>query len=106
MRLIAIIAMAALLTACGSRQRNDAPAADADVLCYQACTTSLADTGVRWQADPADPSAWDELGEVVVPELSGRLITCEASRRACVDFIQRLRVAGVITAPALEPEQP
>lgn len=100
MKLIVIAIIAAALTACGSRQRHEPPAADADVLCYQACTVSLADTGVRWQADPADPAAWDELGEVVVPELSGRLITCEASRRACVDFIQLLRQRGVLAAPA------
>ncbi|MEF3081874.1 hypothetical protein V3391_06560 [Luteimonas sp. SMYT11W] len=102
---IAIVALAVMLGACTNQKRPDAPAADADVLCYQACTVSLSDTGVRWHADPADANAWDALGETVVSELASRLLTCEASRRACAVFIQSLVRSGVIVAPPREPEQ-
>lgn len=106
MRIAALTIAALLLVGCAGNKRAEPPAADADVLCYQACTVSLNDTGVRWHADPAAPAAWDDLGENVVGELAVRLLTCEASRRACAAFIQSLVVRGVIAAPPREAEQP
>lgn len=101
-----VLITAIVLAGCAGPKRAMPPAADADVLCYQACAVSLSDTGVRWHADPTDASAWDELGDTVVSELSSRLLTCEASRRACAAFIRSLRDTGVIVAPTREPERP
>lgn len=73
-----------------------APVADADDRCYQACTPSLTDTGVRWEADPEDPAAWDALGAVVVPQLIRKLLACEAARQSCAGFINDLKHRKVI----------
>lgn len=63
------------------------------------CTTadgSTTDTGVRWTAAADDAQAFDELGGKVVPQLSFKLLTCEAKRQASIDCLQRLDDAGVI----------
>ncbi len=91
------LVMALLLTGCGLfPRRGEAPPADAPAMCYLACTPTLTDTGVRWEADPEDPDAWDQLGDQVVKALTGISLTCEARRQACVDFIQSLKRRGVI----------
>lgn len=91
------IFLALALTGCGTfARRNEAPVADADPQCFQACTPSLEDTGLRWEVDPEDPNAWDVLGKDVLKSLSGALLTCERRRQACADFIDSLRKRGVI----------
>ncbi len=85
------------LTGCGTfGRRNEAPVADADPQCFQACAPSLEDTGLRWEVDPEDPKAWDALGTGVLKALTGALLTCERRRQACTDFIDSLRKRGVI----------
>lgn len=73
-----------------------APVADANPDCYQQCTPSLTDTGVRWDAQPEDPAAWDELASGTVKELRTRLLTCERRRQECAGFIEDLKDRGVI----------
>lgn len=97
MRSLLAIAMALVLAGCGTfGRRGDAPVADADDACYQACTASLTDTGVRWNANAEDPKAWDALGNVVLPALSARLLACERARQSCTDFIDSLKRRGII----------
>lgn len=87
-----------VLSGASCQRRPVAPVGDADAMCYRACTPSLLDTGVRWDVDAEAPDAFDQLGEVVVPELSGRLLACEARRQACADFLQALKRRGVYRA--------
>lgn len=67
-----------------------------DALCRAPCVAADGDTGVRWEADPADPLAFDALAEVVGNELADRLRGCEVRRRACEQCLDRLKAAGVI----------
>lgn len=87
-----------VLSGASCQRRPVAPVGDAAAICYAACTPSLLDTGVRWEAEPEDPAAFDELGETVVPLLGGKLLACEARRQACVDFLQALKRRGVYRA--------
>lgn len=87
----------------GSCQRRDeAPVADAEAQCYVACTPSLTDTGVRWEAAPEDPAAWDALGadeDGVTRQLAEKLLTCERRRQSCAGFLGDLKERDVIRAP-------
>lgn len=91
-----------VLLLCGAtcQRRGEVPtAADAPAICYQPCTPSLTDTGVRWEGDAADPAAWDALADPqngVVGLLRGKLLTCEAKRQACAGFITDLKTRGVL----------
>lgn len=101
-----LMAMMLVLVLCafGSCQRRGgAPIADAGAMCYQPCTPSLTETGVVWEGDPEDPAMWDRLGEDggVIPQLSGKLLTCEARRQECAGFINSLKKRGVIRAKEL-----
>lgn len=87
-----------VLSGATCQRRGEAPPIDADVQCYVPCTPSTADTGVRWDGDPNDPAAWDDLGGRVVPELSGLLLTCEIRRQYCAGFITELKKRGVTRA--------
>ena len=91
-----VILAALLLVSCG--HTPSIPVGDAPAQCYTACTPSLTDTGLRWDADPEDPQAWDALGETVVPAAAWRLLACERSRRACTDFLESLKKRGVYRA--------
>ena len=98
MRVIVTILLVLLLAGCGRFAKPTAPVADAGAMCYQACTPTLTDTGVRWEVDPETPDAWDELGDTVTSALSRLLLTCEARRQACAGFINDLKKRGVIRA--------
>lgn len=100
MRVIVTILLVLLLAGCGRFAKPAAPVADAPAICYQPCTPSLTDTGVRWDADAESPEAWDALGEEggVIPALSDRLLQCERARQACAGFINDLKKRGVIRA--------
>ncbi|EPG5379788.1 TPA: hypothetical protein UN285_000412 [Stenotrophomonas maltophilia] len=87
------IAVAALLAGCG-RITRPVPA-QCNEICLLPCTVN-GDAGVRWEADPNNAEAWDELGGEVVPTLIGKLQTCEVRRGACVQCLQRLDKAGII----------
>jgi hypothetical protein len=94
-RLLVALVLLLALTACGRGVRETAPVADAPAQCYAACTPTLTDTGVRWQASAEDPAAWDALGEQVVGELADRLLQCERRRQACAGFLDDLKRRGI-----------
>lgn len=82
-----------LLAACG---RNTRPVpAQCNAVCFAPCAAD-GDTGVRWEADPNNPAAWDALGGEVVPALADKLRVCEVRRQACEQCLQRLEAAKVI----------
>lgn len=88
-----------VLTGATCQRRGEAPPADAPAMCYQPCTPSLTDTGVRWEGDPDDPATWDRLADPqdgTVGILRGKLLTCEAKRQACAGFITDLKARGVL----------
>lgn len=101
-----LLAPVLVLTLCGAtcqpRGERPPPAGDAPAMCYQPCTPSTGDTGVRWEGDPNDPAAWDGLADPevgVVGLLRGKLLTCEAKRQACAGFIDDLHQRGVLLRP-------
>lgn len=99
---LSVILLALLLAGCGRFTKPTAPVADAGGICYQPCTPSLTDTGVRWEGDPESPEAWDNLGDTVTSTLSRSLLTCEARRQECAGFINSLKKRGVIRAKPVE----
>lgn len=99
--------LALVLCGWGSCQpHGEAPIADADAACYQPCTPSLTDTGVRWDVDPEKAEAWDELGNGVVPDLAGKLLQCERRRQACAGFITDLKDRKVIRGAQQTDREP
>lgn len=91
---IVILLAALVLAGCNSAANLPVPA-QCNPLCFQPCTVGT-DTGVRWEANPADPAAWDALAGDVVPELADKLLACETHRQACGQCLQRLDKARVI----------
>lgn len=82
---------------CGVRSSTPAPVlAQCDAICYAPCLAPNGDTGVRWEGDPAMATTLDAIGEEVVPTLASKLRVCEASRKACVQCLDRLEKNGVI----------
>lgn len=77
-------------------RRAEPPVANASAECYRQYVASIDDTGVRWEADPEDPEAWDALAGPAWRELVRRTLGTERSRQACVDFIRALQARGVI----------
>ncbi len=87
--LFAIALVAALLLVAGCPlQRPEPVPAQCNPICFLPCTSD-GDPGVRWEADPKDPAAWDALGEEVIPALTGVANTCELRRKACDQCLQR-----------------
>lgn len=83
-----------LLVGCVSQPAVPVPA-QCNPICFLPCTSD-GDPGVRWEADPNDPAAWDALGEEVIPALTGVANTCELRRKACDQCLRRLDDAGAI----------
>lgn len=97
MRLLLVLALLLLLTGFGPCSRNlRRVPAQCNEICFLPCVSADGDVGIRWEADPLKPDAWDALGGVVVPALADKLRTCEVSRHACVQCLQRLDKAKVI----------
>lgn len=94
--------LALLLAGCGRFAKPTGPVADADAICYEKCTPSLTDTGVRWEANPEDAASWDALGADVTTQLTRLLLTCEIRRQECAGFIDSLKKRGVIRAEKTE----
>ena len=91
---LAIIAAVLLLAAC-SRNTRPVPA-PCNPACFLPCVAANGDSGVRWEADPNGPAAWDVLGGEVVPALADKLRVCEVRRLACAQCLRRLEKAKVI----------
>ena len=98
--LLAAALLMLVLTGATCQRRSAPPVASPDAQCWQPCTPSLTDTGVRWHGDPEDPAMWDGLGEErgVVPTLTQLLLQCERRRQACAGFIQDIEKRDVIRA--------
>lgn len=91
----------AVLSACGPAPakaiKQPPVAAHCDEICYTACTDDRGDTGIRWEGDPAKAETLDGLDDEVIPELAGKLRTCETRRKACVKCLDNLESQKVIT---------
>lgn len=97
MKGLLIIAIALLLVGFGPCSRNvKRVPAQCNQICFLPCTTADGDVGVRWEADPTDPAAFDALGNQVIPALTGKLLQCEVRRKACAQCLQRLDHEKVI----------
>lgn len=94
MRTVVVLA-ALLLAGCSTQPVRPVPA-QCNPLCLLPCTGANGDTGVRWEAEPTDPDAWDVLAGEVIPSLVERERVCEVRRNACAQCLQRLDKAGVI----------
>ncbi|MGH8081883.1 MAG: hypothetical protein ACREP7_15015 [Lysobacter sp.] len=95
MRALAIVACL-VLAACTTGQHRGPIAAQCNPVCFDRCVDEQQDTGIRWDADPQDASAFDALAGEVVPALTGKLRTCDVRREACAQCIERLERRGLI----------
>lgn len=93
--LVTVVAVFLLTGATCSRSTRPVPA-QCNPICLLPCVAENGDSGVRWEADPSDPAAWDALGGEAVPALADKLRVCEVRRQACVQCLRRLEKAKVI----------
>ena len=85
------------LTACAGRQvKVEPPTFACPDACATPCVAENGDTGIRWEADPDSPEAWDDLAGSVLDLLVQKLRTCEVNRSTCNKCIQNLKDQGVI----------
>lgn len=90
-------ALVLLLTGATCQRRAAVPVpAQCNAICFSPCVDASGDTGIRWEADPNDPAAFDALGGDVTPALSDKLRTCDKRREACVQCLRRLDDRRVI----------
>lgn len=89
----------AVLSACGPARVVDPKPVDAhcDKVCYMPCVEAEQDTGTRWEGDPNSSKTLDNLDDVVIPELSAKLRTCETRRQACQKCLDNLETNSIIT---------
>lgn len=86
-----------LLTACRTDPiRPEPPTLSCPDICKVPCVAENGDTGVRWEADPADPDAFDDLAGNVIDALTQKLRRCEVSRATCHKCLNNLRDQGII----------
>lgn len=93
---VAWVALVIALAGCSTAPSAGPTPALCDASCVAPCVGEHGDTGVRWQAQPDDPAAFDALGEAVIPALTEKLRRCELHRRACEQCLRRLDERGVI----------
>lgn len=93
--LVTVVAVFLLTGATCSRSTRPVPA-QCNQICFLPCVSENGDSGVRWEADPNKPNAWDGLGGDVVPALADKLRSCDVRRQACVQCLRRLDKAKVI----------
>lgn len=93
----AVIAVALFLAACSPARTPPPVEAQCDQMCFAPCKSEA-----KWEADPADPAAFDKLAGETVPALRAETRTCEVRRKACVQCLRRLDRHGVIFLNAPE----
>lgn len=93
--LVTVVALFLLTGATCSRNTRPVPA-QCNQICFLPCVAENGDSGVRWEADPYNPAAWDDLGGEVVPALADKLRVCEVRRQGCEQCLKRLDKAKVI----------
>jgi hypothetical protein len=91
MRPLLALPLALLLTGCPLVKQAKPVPALIDATCFQ----SVVDY-VRWEGDPNDPKAWDNLAGETVPALREKVGTADNHREACVMGLKRLEKLGVI----------
>jgi len=91
MRLLILLIALALLTGCPLVKQAKPVPALIDATCFQPVVDD-----VRWEGDPNDPSAWDNLAGETVPALREKVATADKHREACVMGLKRLEKAKVI----------
>lgn len=83
--------------------RSDPVQAQCDAMCYavdkDAPENSSCASRARWDGDPGDPGAWNQLTQGTVPELRGETWQCGVRLKACQQCLDRLQKAGVIAKP-------
>lgn len=87
--LLAIAALVAL-TGCRWAVKPSPIPAQCDALGWQVCKSQA-----RWEADPADPQAWDALVDTL-EDSRAETRQCEVRRKALEQCLKRLEKAGVI----------
>ena len=78
------------LTGCKWVVKPDPIPAQCEPMGFEVCKSQA-----RWNADPADPNAWDALVETL-EDSRAETRQCEVRRKALVQCLQRLEKAGVI----------
>ena len=92
-----ILLLLTLLTACGSvPAKAPPPVFTCPDACETPCVGADGDTGLRWEGNPEDAAAWDELGGSVLDQLIQKLRTCEVNRKTCAKCIQNAKDQGII----------
>lgn len=95
MRNLATAAVLILLLAgwgpCSRMVRPDPIAAQCNPIGFEQCKSRA-----RWEGDPEDPRAWDNLGGDTLKQSREETRTCELRRRALDECLQRLAKEKVI----------
>jgi hypothetical protein len=90
----ALIALLVLVTAgwgsCTPVLRRGVPA-QCDAIGFQECKSQA-----KWEGDPADPKAWDQLAGETLPASREETRTCETRRKALEQCLRRLDKQHVI----------
>lgn len=90
-RALAILVLGLVLSACSPARTPPPIEAQCDQMCFVECKSEA-----KWEANPNDPKAWDELANETLPASRAETRTCEVRRKACVQCLRRLDRHGVI----------
>lgn len=90
MKVVAILTLLVALTGCRWVVKPSPVPAQCDALGWQVCKSRA-----LWEADPADPQAWDALVDTL-EESRAETRKCEVRRKALEQCLKRLEKTGVI----------
>lgn len=79
---------------CTRTIRPDPIPANCEPIGYEVCKSRA-----KWEGDPDDPRAWDNLGGDTVGASREETRTCETRRKALEQCLNRLEKAGIIVLP-------
>lgn len=85
-----VIAMLLSLAGCKWVVKPDPIPAQCEPIGFEACKSQA-----TWNADPADPNAWDALVDTL-EDSRAETRQCEVRRKALAQCLQRLEKEGVI----------